>query len=179
MMILCAGALPVLLWKCWPRSLRGLNTRPWPPYLRSPRNLRSPCFPRAWPTRAGTSCGRCLWRRSGAPQQMCSSATPSSRAASESPHLPGLPRPRCLPSTPARPLSRTPPPMLSSKAPASLKPPATSPITSVCLCQDYSPTSSSQIPFHRRRARGTLMSRESSDCSQTGEGGATSEQCLD
>lgn len=54
------------------------------------------------------------------------------------------------------------PPGLSSRASASLKPPAASPITSVCLCQDYSPTSLTQILFHRRRARGNTLSSHKS-----------------
>lgn len=111
---LSSGVLPALLWRCWPRNLHGPSSRPWQPFLRLPPSLRSPCFPRACPTRAGTSCGRCSWRRSGGRLQTVCSATHLSRAASESrgppsPPLPARPPwPRYLPSSPARPVPRAP-----------------------------------------------------------------------
>lgn len=137
-----SGVSPAPLWKCWPRNLHGPSTKQWQPFLRLPPSLRSPCSPRACPTRAGTSCGRCLWRRSGGPLQTFCSATPSSRAASEArgpPPLPARPPlPRRLPSSPARPVPRTPgpphhPPATRLQGSASLQLPALPFITSVCL----------------------------------------------
>lgn len=133
-----SGVLPALLWKCWPRNLHGRSTRPWQPFLRLPPSLQSPCFPRACPTLAGTSCGRCLWRRSGGPLQTVCSATRSSRAASEawrppSPPLPVRPlRPWHLPSSPA-PAPSPGPPVTRLQGSASLQRPALSSITSVGL----------------------------------------------
>lgn len=151
-----SGVSPAPLWKCWPRNLRGPSTKQWQPFLRLPPSLRSPCSPRAYPTRAGTSCGRCLWRRSGGPLQTFCSATPSSRAASEArgpPPLPARPpRPRRLPSSPARPVPRTPPPSSCHQAPGLNITPTSGPaIHHQCLpCQDHSPTSSAWI-CHRER----------------------------
>lgn len=92
-----------------------------------------------------------------------------------SPHpLPSVPRPPTAASPPLR--SSLPPALglllgLSSRASASLQPPASPPLTSVCLWQDYSPTSLTQISCHRRRARGsTLRSHIGSKCSQTSAG---------
>lgn len=152
---LSSGVLPALSWKCWLRSLRGPNTRRWQPFLRLPPSLPSPRSLRACPTHAGTSCGRCLWRRSGVPLLTFCSAIHSSRAASESSwHHPRAPSPavceascgpRHLPCSPARYAARTPPPapQVSSRAQHhSTSCPAT---YHQCLpCQDHSPSSSTQ-----------------------------------
>lgn len=107
-----SGALPAPLWKCWPRNLHGPSTKPWQPFLRSPPSPRSPRSRRACPTHAGTSCGRCSWRRSGVPLQMFCSATRSSRAASEASQMPPITlpgRPLAAPA-PSPPLRPAPPP---------------------------------------------------------------------
>lgn len=116
------GVLPAPLSKCWPRNLHGPSTKPWQPFLRLPPSPRSPRSRRPCPTHAGTSYGRCSWRRSGVPLQMFCSATRSSRAASEasqtppSPCLGGPCGPGAFPSSLARPAPRTPPPPPFSRA---------------------------------------------------------------
>lgn len=89
---------------------------------------------------AGTSCGRCLWRRSGGPPQTFCSATRSSRASSDAHGPPPVPVrppwPRRLPSTPACPVPRTPPTILlppGSRAQCRSNLLPCLPITSVCL----------------------------------------------
>lgn len=102
-----SGVWPALSWRCWPRSLRGPSTKPWRPFSRSPRSPPSPRCPRACPTPAGTSCGRCSWRRSGGRRRTPCCATPSCRAASE---------------VPAEPLPLLPLPLSSLARPAPWKP---------------------------------------------------------
>lgn len=113
----------------------------WRPFLRSPPSLRSPCSPTACLMHAGTSCGRCLWRRSGGPLQTFCSATHSSRASSDARGPPPMPVrppwPRRLPSTPACPCPQDPPltillpPGSRAQCRSNLLP--CLPITSVCL----------------------------------------------
>lgn len=79
------------MWKCLPRNHLGLNMRPWQPSLRLPLSPQSPCFLRVCLKPVGTSCDRCLWRRSGVPLQKCCSATHSSRVASETSRTPRPP----------------------------------------------------------------------------------------
>jgi len=174
-----SGASPALLWKCWPRSLRGPSTRPWQPFLRSPPSRRSPFFQRARRTRPGTSCGRCSWRRSGGPLQTGCSATRSSRAASEA-RGPPFPSPACeasrhLSSPPRLPgPCPAPPPTLSSPLLPAVTGPQhrsnslpchPSPVSALSGLLHLSPSSSIRIP-HREARLTAVRPPESSEASQ-------------
>lgn len=77
------GALVVQWWRCWQKSLHGLNTRPWQPYSRSPPSPPTHCCPRTPPTKHGTLSAASLWRpNTGRVLRNCSD-TPSPRSCAE------------------------------------------------------------------------------------------------
>lgn len=147
----------------------------WQPFLRSPRSPPSPCSPKVCLMHAGTSCTRCLWRRSGGPLQTRCSATHLSRAASEDcrplPPVPVRPlRPRRLSSSPACPSPQEPTPFRPTsrlQGSASLHRPVLPPLTSVCLVRTT----------HQQAQPGFVTERGQVDCVRPLESSKVLQHC--
>lgn len=78
-----AGALVVQWWKCWQKSLHGLNMRLWQPYSRSPPSQPTHCCPPTPPTRHETLSAASSWRPNIGPVLRSCSDIPSPRFCAE------------------------------------------------------------------------------------------------
>lgn len=77
--VVLTGVSAARWWRCWRKSRRGLNTRQWQPYLKSPLSLPTPSFPLTSLNTHATSSAASSWRPSTDQAQKSCSDIPSPR----------------------------------------------------------------------------------------------------